>query len=415
METRSHPGAALRPHGSARTPRGRAPLRAWAAGLALAAGLAFAACLAPGPAAAQGVPPGGERWIVLASRQDPAEAIALARAYRERFDATHVLTSSNGWHAVVAGPVSVADAGALEARLRAEPGLPDDLFLSDGTRFADPFWTADEPRVERLRFDGEAPLAFEADGLALVLEPVRDGADLAYPTLAAYEGRRVAFTIAFEDAASFTAGARLIIAPLDPRAPGERQIIASAFTGGAHCCAVTRIAGRVREEWLVIPGATLDGDLGYGVRDLDGDGIYELVSIDQSFLYAYAPYAASFAPIVVERFAGKALVELTDDPRFRRAFEEDLAWMEGAARENPGLWRENGFLAAWAASMARLGRWEEARERIRTAFDRTSDWPLSICDAPATDDGGCPAGAERPATFPQALEHHLRVRGYIDG
>ncbi|WP_156917513.1 hypothetical protein [Salinarimonas rosea] len=380
--------------------------------------LAVAACLVPGaigPASAQSGLSGDERWIVLASRQDPAEAIALARAYRERFEATHVVTSSNGWNAVVAGPVPASDPGALQARLRAEPGLPDDLFVSDGTRFAEPYWTADAPRLERLRFDGDAPLAFEADGLTFLLDAARDDTDLAYPTIDAYEGRRVAFSIAFEDAASFSAGARLTIAPLDPEAPGERQIVTSAFTGGAHCCAVTRIAGRLGARWLVIPGATLDGDTGYGVRDLDGDGVYELVGIDQSFLYAYASYAASFAPIVIERYAGKKIVDLSDDPRFRRAFEDDLAWMDEAVRDEPALWRENGFLAAWAASMARLGRWEEARARVLASFDRSSDWPLTICEAPATADGTCPAGAERPAAFPDVLERHLRERGYIGG
>ncbi|WP_372422256.1 hypothetical protein [Salinarimonas chemoclinalis] len=377
--------------------------------------LAWVGPVATEPATAQSGPSAGERWIVLASRQDPAEAIDLARGWRERFDATHVLTSANGWHAVVAGPVTPGDPGALQARLRAEPGLPDDLFVSDGARFSDPFWTSDAPRLERLRFDGDAPLAFGADGLTLLLDAARDDTDLAYPTIDAYEGRRVAFSIAFEDAASFSAGARLTIAPLDPQAPGARQIVASAFTGGAHCCAVTRIAGRLGERWHVISGATLDGDSGYAVRDLDGDGIYELVGIDQSFLYAYASYAASFAPIVIERYAGKEVVDVSGDPRFRGAVADDLAWMEAAARSEPALWRENGFLAAWAASMARLGRWEEARARIEASFDRSSDWPLTICEAPAAADGTCPAGAERPAAFPDVLERHLRERGYIGG
>ncbi|MGP9820212.1 hypothetical protein ACTZWW_09360 [Salinarimonas sp. NSM] len=377
-----------------------------------------ACCLGPrtiGGAAAQGELPDDMRWIVLASRQDPAEAITLARGWRERFDATHVLTSSNGWNAVVAGPVPVSDPGALQAQLRAERGLPADLYVSQGARFSDPFWTSDAPRLERLRFDGDAPLAFGADGLTLLLDAARDDTDLAYPTIDAYEGRRVAFSIAFEDAASFSAGARLTIAPLDPQAPGARQIVASAFTGGAHCCATTRIAGRLGERWHVMPGATLDGDSGYAVRDLDGDGIYELVSIDQSFLYAYASYAASFAPIVIERYAGKEVVDVSGDPRFRRAVSDDLAWMEEAAQSEPALWRENGFLAAWAASMARLGRWEEARARVTASFDRASDWPLTICEAPATADGTCPAGAERPAAFPEVLERHLRERGYIGG
>ncbi|GGK49646.1 hypothetical protein [Salinarimonas ramus] len=383
-------------------------------------GLFIAAALAAmppsiGPAAAQSALPDGRMWVVLASRQDPGEAIALARDFRWRFDATHVLTSANGWHAIVAGPLAVDDAGAQQARLRAEPGLPDDLFLADGARFEAPFWSSERPRLETLRFDGTTPLVFGADGATLVLETLRDEGDLLYPRLAAYENGVEAFAIPFEEAGSFSATAWLSIAPLDPQDPDARQIVASAFTGGAHCCAVTRVANRIGDDWVLIEGATLDGERGYDLRDVDGDGIYELASLDQSFLYAYAPYAGSFAPLVLERFGGKKIVDLARDPRFRSAYEQDLAWMEDAARESPGLWRENGFLAAWAAAMARLGRWEEARSRIAASHDRSGDWPLTICAAPRAEDGSCPPGAERPASFPEVLERHLRERGYLDG
>lgn len=356
-----------------------------------------------------------ELWVVLASRRDPAEAIALARAFAPRFEAVHVATSSNGWHAVYGGPVAIGDADRTEAALRAEPALPDDLFLSDGARFAPPFYSLDGPRRETLHYGGEAPLSLPVDGATLVLSSRRDAYDLSYPVIEGRSDGETLFSMDMRDAASFSGGAFVTIAPLDPRAPENRQLVVAAFTGGAHCCALTRIATPLGGGWAVVPGAMLDGDRGYAVEDLDGDGIYELASVDQSFLYAYAPYAFSFAPLVVERFAGKKIVEVTDDPRFRPALEEDLARMEAAAEDDPGLWRENGFLAAWVAAKARLGDFEEAWARMLATYDRGAGWPLTVCAAEPAPDGSCPPGAERPAAFPEALERHLRARGYIDG
>lgn len=395
---------------SALAPARAATAARLAAGL-LAAGLAASVAA---PASAQAPLTGDSYWVVLASRQDPAEAITLARGYRDRFAAVHVARSRNGWYAITAGPITAPDAAAVTADLRADPALPDDLFLTDGVRFDEPFWSADRPRLERLRYAGEAPLAIPVDGLVLALASTTDADGLTHPSVAGLAEGEEAFAMDMSDAASFSPGARITIAPLDPRAPQARQIVASAFTGGAHCCALTKIAAPLGEGWAVVSGALLDGDLGYAVEDLDGDGIYELLGVDQSFLYAYASYAESFAPLVVERFAGKKIVEVSDDPRFRPALEEDLARLEEAAAESPALWRSNGFLAAWVAAKARLGAREEAWARMLATYDRASDWPLTVCAAPEAPGGGCPAGAERPATFPEALEAHLDGRGYLE-
>lgn len=381
--------------------------------LATAVAAASAATLAlavPAPASAQARLSDDAYWVVLASRQDPAEAIALARGFRDRFEAVHVAAARNGWYAITAGPIAAPDARAVTAALRAEPALPDDLFLSDGARFEDPFWSADRPRLERLRYRGDGPLEFSLDGLTLALSPMTDSYDMKYPGVVGVADGEAVFDLDMSEAASFSAAAWITVAPLDPRAPDDRQIAVAAFSGGAHCCASTRIATPLGDGWAVVPGAMLDGDQGYAFEDLDGDGIYELLSVDQSFLYAYASYAESFAPIVIERFAGKKIVEVSDDPRFRPALEEDLARLELTAAEDPELWRSNGFLAAWVAAKARLGAREEAWARMLASYDRTSDWPLTVCRGARAPDGGCPD--ERPATFPEALEAHLDARGY---
>jgi len=60
---------------------------------------------------------GDGRWIVFASRQDVDEAIGLARRFGSDFGEPTVLSTTNGWYAVAAGPVAVPDVAAFNKRL----------------------------------------------------------------------------------------------------------------------------------------------------------------------------------------------------------------------------------------------------------------------------------------------------------
>jgi serine protease Do len=71
----------------------------------------------------------------------------------------------------------------------------------------------------------------------------------------------------------------------------------TSFTGGAHCCTETQIATSDSDgRWSVLKADRLDGD-GYQFEDLDEDGVSELVSVDNSFLYDFDAYAMSYAPV----------------------------------------------------------------------------------------------------------------------
>ena len=52
---------------------------------------------------------GNIRWIVYASRQNAVEAIGLARRFGSDFGQPTVISTTNGWYAVAAGPISVPD------------------------------------------------------------------------------------------------------------------------------------------------------------------------------------------------------------------------------------------------------------------------------------------------------------------
>jgi len=75
---------------------------------------------------------GNGRWIVFASRQDVDEAIGLARRFGSDFGAPTVLTTTNGWYAVAAGPVAVPDVATFKKRLSDAWWAPKDTFLTNG-------------------------------------------------------------------------------------------------------------------------------------------------------------------------------------------------------------------------------------------------------------------------------------------
>ena len=74
---------------------------------------------------------GNVRWIVFASRQNVDEAIGLARRFGSEFGPPTVMSSTNGWYAVAAGPVTVPNPAALKKRL-SDVWWPQGLLLDKG-------------------------------------------------------------------------------------------------------------------------------------------------------------------------------------------------------------------------------------------------------------------------------------------
>ena len=80
---------------------------------------------------------------------------------------------------------------------------------------------------------------------------------------------------------------------------GHPNVIIESYSGGAHCCFSTEVYD-LGETLVPIglppsPGGNAPGEF----VDLNGDGIYEFVSADDSFAYAYCCFAASPAVLVV--------------------------------------------------------------------------------------------------------------------
>jgi uncharacterized protein YecT (DUF1311 family) len=151
-----------------------------------------------------------------------------------------------------------------------------------------------------------------------------------------------------EDVGRDNPAAEIRLMRLD-RSAKQPQVIFTYNWGGAHCCTITRIA-TVDEarNWHVIDGGILDAD-GYEVLDLDKDGDSELVSIDNSFLYAFGCYACSYAPTRIKRLVGDNLKDVTSESRYRNFLQDRLRRLESNARTygdantmRPGIPRRMG-------------------------------------------------------------------------
>ena len=139
----------------------------------------------------------------------------------------------------------------------------------------------------------------------------------------------------------------------------------------------------------------------------DGDGRYEFATRDNAFLYAFACYACSEAPLQVIAIENGAVKNVTEEPRYRPAHESCLKQMIENIPEDD----INGFLAGYVGEKTLLGEGKQAWALMLEHYDRASDWGLTACSVELDEDGNCP-GKEIALSFPDALEHMLKENGY---
>ena len=374
----------------------------------IAAACAMASAAVAGPHSLAG----DLRWIAFASRQDLDEAIGVARAYMWRFPTVRVMQATNGWYAIVAGPEHVQNPRTYKEKLVNSGGVAKDLLFSKGDAYVAQVWkpTTVVP-LAQVKYDGKKPATLRYGDLTVTVAsaPDRNSTDRV-PVATGHSGGRVVFNMRLDEVGNTDPTATLTLLHLDPTSH-EPQAVFESHWGGAHCCTMTKIATAVGETWHVLAGRTLDGG-GYGFEDIDEDGAYELVNVDNSFLYAFTSYAESRAPAQVSKLVGARIEDVTRDPKFLAFNRQQLHQDEYSASLEPSAWQSNGFLAAWVASKALVGEFDDAWSRMLTLYDRSSDWPLTECTVPQIN-GQCPQGRERQIDFPTALRKHLEERGYI--
>lgn len=161
----------------------------------------------------------------------------------------------------------------------------------------------------------------------------------------------------------------------DLNADGEPEAWVDLYTGGAHCCTYTQLYShasgggtegtavyrRFKQAW---------GDVGYVLKDLDGDGSPEFRSADPSFSSAFTAYVLSGFPIQIWKFGGGRLNDVTRG--YRALIKSDL-------RRHVKLYKQirddddadvRGFLAAYVADKYLLGQSDSAFDLVYAAHRR---------------------------------------------
>ena len=196
---------------------------------------------------------------------------------------------------------------------------------------------------------------------------------------------------------------------IDPTS-NNSHVIFSSFSGGAHCCTETKFASAdTQGNWYVVNGRVIDGEIGYEFKDLDGDGVYELISGDNDFLYAFGCYACSTMPARIEKLVGPKFVNVTRDTKYQKFLREVLKRMEARSDSNS---RSNGYLGGWVASKSLVGELDDAWRKMLASYNPSPDEKTEECliNVPLT---ACPADQKRELTFPEALLKLLVRNGYV--
>ncbi len=160
--------------------------------------------------------------------------------------------------------------------------------------------------------------------------------------------------------------------PLDLRdldGDGEPEAIVGGFTGGAHCCVIAIVYRWDGSTYVASENNFLDA--GYGVDDLDGDGVYEFGSRDARFAFLYGSFAESVFPVQVIGFDDGNFRDTTAD--YADAVAKDARTLRREYKRRAGTRRKFGVrsaLAAYVADLYRLDRDDDAERVLEKALDK---------------------------------------------
>lgn len=190
------------------------------------------------------------------------------------------------------------------------------------------------------------------------------------------------------------------------------EVFVSQYTGGAHCCADASVFTKSASGWKQLEiGAFDGGPEGIAPQDVDYDGVSEIVTYDNAFLYYFTSYAGSRAPRQILAIRNGEVANVSADPAFasvHRTYLEEMGTIPEAGTDTGG--DRNSWLAAYAATLLLLGE-PDPLDYADQSFDPNADWDLSECADPALEND-CPVEKQVKISFPQALRKLLSGPGY---
>jgi hypothetical protein len=163
---------------------------------------------------------------------------------------------------------------------------------------------------------------------------------------------------------------KLALQVVDLNGDGEPEVLVDAYSGGAHCCALTELGAFNGTGYAI--QELFWGNTGYELQDLDHDGKPELVGSDDAFAGAFSSYAASFFPPRIVDYDPRvkgALRDVTDHfvALIRKNQRQALHALKRARRQH---YETLGIVAAYVADMYLLGDHDAVRPYLKRARKR---------------------------------------------
>lgn len=192
------------------------------------------------------------------------------------------------------------------------------------------------------------------------------------------------------------------------------SVLLGGYSGGAHCCAtliaITPNAGKLKTiEFEAIDG----GPETEFPKDINADGIVDIIRQDDSFRYQFSSGAGSVSPPRIFNIYKGQIVDVSDQPVYHPLWLELAKNTREACADRLDLDR-NGACIALAAAGARLGNYSSfLKEAVANANNSDDAMLPEGCEAELVD-YVCPKGKEiKFYTFETAANWFLREQGYI--
>ena len=198
------------------------------------------------------------------------------------------------------------------------------------------------------------------------------------------------------------------IADIDP-GNAYPEVYFSSYTGGAHCCNTVIVAEQAGDRWIGVTVGEFDGDGNY-LEDLDGDGLAEIVTVDNRFLYAFDCYACSAAPLTMTTVRSGKVFDVSTDPSYMPAHRDWLATIEENVSPDE-RWSSPGFLAGWVAAKIRVGEGADAWQQLSANWNYDADEGEEVC-LTGGDPDDCAKKSRAVLKFPERLKLFLEETGY---
>jgi hypothetical protein len=198
------------------------------------------------------------------------------------------------------------------------------------------------------------------------------------------------------------------IAEIDPdnRHP---EVFFSSYSGGAHCCSTVIVAAELAGGWTAVPVGDFDGDGDY-LHDLDNDGLAEIATVDNRFLYRFDCYACSAAPLAIYTVRGGEVLDVSAEQDYLAAHRDWLAQIEDAV-DPAERWTSPGYLAGWLAQKVRVREGPAAWADINAHWNFGADAGEEVCLSGGQPED-CPRRNLKVLSFPERLKLFLDETGY---